>query len=335
MKGGKHGSMPQALRDQIERGSPETRRKIEQVWHLLGHLDGDALNVPGTEEAWADLDARLDASAPVQPQAARPSARPPARRSTRRNRIGLSMAAGLAVVLLGVWLWQQPAEVVVPRGDQRIVTLPDGSTVQLNSDSHLRYRRGFQTWPLVPAPQRVVTLEGEAFFEVVPGARPFVVETFNARVEVLGTQFNVRARQEPWDDETRVVLTSGRVRVTARQNPDHTVLLAEAGQTAHIGQQTAPPSAASLQQARMRRLLAWRRQEFSIVDKPLAFVLAEIERRFDCTIDIEQGIALTDSINVFYPRGASAEEIIHDICLAQGCRYRETSSGFAVFPADL
>ena len=335
MKGGNQGSMPQALRDEVERGAPETRRKLEQVWHLLGRLEDDALNVPGTEEAWADLQTRLETPAPAPHQKARASERVPVRRSARRNRVVFPMIAGLAVLLLGVWLWRQPAEVVVPPGAQRIVTLPDGSTAHLNSDSRLRYHRGFQTWPFVPAPHRVVTLEGEVFFKVLPGTRPFVVETFNAQVEVLGTQFDVRARQAPWEEGTRVVLASGRVRVAARQDPDHPVVLAEAGQIARIGQQTAPPDSSQVQPVVMERLLVWRQNGFSVVDKPLAFILAEVERRFAVSIDVEEGVALTDSMSLFYPRGADAEQIIHDICLAQGCRYREMSSGFAVFPADL
>ena len=336
MKGGNRGSMPPALRDEIARGAPETRRKMEQVWHLLGRLEGDALNVPGTEEAWVDLQTRLDTPAPPKPQAARAPERGPVRRSTRRSRIGISMAAGLAVLLLGVWLWQQPAEVVVLPGEQRIVTLPDGSTAQLNSDSRLSYRREFQTWPFVPAPHRVVTLEGEAFFAVVHDtARPFMVETFNAQVEVLGTQFDVRARQASWEDETRVVLASGRIRVTARQDPDHPVMLAEAGQIARIGPEASSPDSSQVQPVVMERLLVWRQEGFSVVDKPLAFIIAEVERRFAVSIDVEAGVVLTDSLNLFYPRGAAAEQIIHDICLAQGYRYRQTSSGYAVFPADL
>ncbi len=335
MKGGQHGSMPPALDDEIARGAPEKRRKMEQVWHLLGRLEDDALNVPGTEEAWADLQTRLDPPAPP-PQTARAPDRRPARHRARRMRWAGVPIAGLAVLLLGVWLWHQPTEVVVPPGAQRIVTLPDGSTAQLNSASRLHYRRGFHTWPFTPDAQRVVRLEGEAFFEVVHDpARPFVVETFNARVEVLGTQVNVRARQASWEDETRVMLASGRIRVTARQDPEHPVTLAEAGQTARIGPEAAPPDSAQVQPAAMQRLLVWREDGFSVVDKPLAFILAEVERRFAVSIDVEAGVVLTDSLNLFYPRGATAEQIIHDICLAQGYRYRQTSSGYAVFPADL
>ncbi len=335
MKGGTHGSMPPEVQEELERGAPETRRKIEQVWHLLGRLEDDPPAVSTGDDAWVDLEQRLEAPAPAQRARDRAPHRHRARRSARGRRLGLTIAGGLALLLLGVWLWQQPAQVVAERGDQRIVTLPDGSTAHLNSESRLTYRRGFQAWPFISADRRVVMLEGEAFFDVVPGARPFVVETFNARVEVLGTEFDVRARRGPWEGETRVILASGRVRVSAQHDPEYAVMLTEAGQMARIGQTTAVPDASSLQQAQMNRLLIWRRNGFSVVDKPLPFILAKIERRFAVSIDIEEGLALTDSMTLFYPRGATAEKIINDICLLRQCRYRQTSSGFTMFPADL
>ena len=330
MKGAKHPSMPPELGDQIE--TPEARRKIEQVWSLLGRLERHALEAPPTEAAWIDLQQRLDASPSTTRAARRTPDRPRQRR--RRSGVGLSMVAGLVVVLLGVWVWRAQVTVVVPRAAQITVTLPDGSTAHLNSDSRLRYRSGFLAWPFMPASERRVTLEGEAFFEVVRGTRPFVVETFNARVEVLGTQFNVRARQGPFEGETQVTLATGRVLVTDQADLKYTMILSEAGQVARVGEAVATPAPLATPVGRLNRVLAWRQRGFAVVDQPLAFVLAEVERRYALSIDVEEGIALTVSLTLFYPRGATAEEIIHDICLSEGCRYRATSRGMALFPAD-
>ena len=323
--------MPPELGNQVANKAPEARRKIEQVWGLLGRLERDALDAPPTEAAWTDLQPRLDASPSTTRAARRTPDRPPARQGRRRSWVGLSMVAGLVVVLLGVRVSRAQVTVVVPRAAQITVTLPDGSTAHLNSDSRLRYRSGFLAWPFMPAGERRVTLEGEAFFEVVRDARPFVVETFNARVEVLGTQFNVRARQGPLEGETKVTLATGRVLVTDQADLDYTMVLSQAGQMACVGEAaTAPPSAPV---GRLNRVLAWRQRGFAVVDQPLAFVLAEVERRYALSIDVEEGIALTVSLTLFYPRGATAEEIIHDICLSEGCRYRATSRGMALFPA--
>ena len=330
MKGGTHQSMPPELRDALELKAPEARRKIERVWGLLGRLEDENLEALPNEAAWADLEQRLETSPSTT--ARRAPDRAQVRRGKRRAWVGLSMVAGLVVLLLGVWLWRAPVTVVAARGQQITVTLPDGSTAQLNSDSRLRYHSGFRAWPFVPARARRVTLEGEAFFEVVRATRPFVVETFNTRVDVLGTEFNVRARQGPGEGETRVTLASGRVRVTAQSDLAYTMLLSEAGQVARVGAPMPVLSSASVEN--LDRVLAWRQRGFAVVDQPLGSILAEVERRYALSIDVEEGIALTTSMTVFYPRGATAEKIIHDICLAQGCRYRPTSQGVALFPAD-
>lgn len=73
-------------------------------------------------------------------------------------------------------------------GQQVSLTLTDGSEVQLNSATTLRYPASFGSG------QRRVSLEGEAFFKVSKDARhPFVVETFRYPVTVIGTSFDVLA----------------------------------------------------------------------------------------------------------------------------------------------
>lgn len=81
-------------------------------------------------------------------------------------------------------------------------TLPDGSSVTLNKYSTISYEEDF-------AEERVLTLEGEAFFEVKKGSS-FVVKTHHGEVEVLGTSFNVFAR----GDYLSVDCKTGKVAVT-------------------------------------------------------------------------------------------------------------------------
>ena len=69
-----------------------------------------------------------------------------------------------------------------------IVTFPDGSTAKMNASTRIEYPDNFS------ANIRKVKLSGEAFFEVARDtARPFIIETEKASVEVLGTTFNVAA----------------------------------------------------------------------------------------------------------------------------------------------
>lgn len=100
-------------------------------------------------------------------------------------------------------------------GEKRLLTLSDGSRVTLNENSTLSYPATFDDG------KRAITLEGEAFFDVVRDSlRPFSVHSGRLETRVLGTSFNVQAA--PGRDMTVTVL-SGRVRVI---NESHTMLIA-------------------------------------------------------------------------------------------------------------
>ena len=86
----------------------------------------------------------------------------------------------------------------VPRGGEYSVVLGDGTSVCLNSESELRYPVQFDRR------ERRVFLRGEGYFEVAKDPEhPFVVEVEDAKIEVLGTIFNVSGYAE----EERVVTT--------------------------------------------------------------------------------------------------------------------------------
>ena len=84
----------------------------------------------------------------------------------------------------------KPAEIAynkleVPRGEEYVITLEDGTRVWINAQTILKYPVSFV------GEHREVILQGEAYFEVVKDVRPFVVKTDGVDVEVLGTCFNV------------------------------------------------------------------------------------------------------------------------------------------------
>lgn len=85
-------------------------------------------------------------------------------------------------------------------------TLPDGTTVSLNANTHLKYPKRFGK------STREVTIEGEAFFEVNPNKeKPFIIHAGNAQIKILGTSFNVNAY--PLEKLMEVVVKTGKVQV--------------------------------------------------------------------------------------------------------------------------
>ena len=113
------------------------------------------------------------------------------------------MAASLLVLLIAFFLFRNNDTLIAADDTTtRSFTFADASTVVLNDGSQITYSDS--DW----SEQRNVKLKGEAFFTVTKGLS-FIVETDNGTVEVLGTEFNVRA----WGNGFRVECFEGRVRV--------------------------------------------------------------------------------------------------------------------------
>jgi ferric-dicitrate binding protein FerR (iron transport regulator) len=110
-------------------------------------------------------------------------------------------------------------QVSVEHGRKGQLVLPDGSKVWLNAGSTLRYdSASFQS------SGRHVELSGEAYFDITHDARrPFIVQSGQVRIRVLGTVFNVRAYPEDPDVETSLI--RGSVEVTLEDRPDDKYIL--------------------------------------------------------------------------------------------------------------
>ena len=102
----------------------------------------------------------------------------------------------LPLLILSAYLYFKPAsqiaetyqELFTPYGTWSVVNLPDGSKVWLNAGSSLKYPTQFND------KQRVVSMQGEAYFEVESDKEhPFIVKTKQLTVEATGTAFNVNA----------------------------------------------------------------------------------------------------------------------------------------------
>ena len=101
-------------------------------------------------------------------------------------------------------------EISVAYGEQKRLILP----VWLNAGSSILYPETFAK------DKRLVMLDGEAYFSVKKDTvSPFIVETSQLSVKVLGTRFNVKAY--PNDEKITTTLTSGKVEVSIHAQPPH------------------------------------------------------------------------------------------------------------------
>ena len=123
----------------------------------------------------------------------------------RRRRLAVAAACALmAAVVISLWwnLHHYPVY-TTDIGERRSLTLPDGSTVDLNARSRIRIE--FST-----TERRVDLLDGQALFQVTKdGQRPFIVSSSDATVRAVGTQFDVYRKSSG----TIVTVLEGRVAV--------------------------------------------------------------------------------------------------------------------------
>lgn len=95
--------------------------------------------------------------------------------------------------------------ITTPSGERVALVLADGSKVYLTSNSYLQYPTSFT------GDTREVTLKGRAYFEVKKSDTPFIVKTSDMDVLVLGTSFDVEARET--SQNSSVILVEGSVKV--------------------------------------------------------------------------------------------------------------------------
>ena len=121
-------------------------------------------------------------------------------------RIAAVIVAGLILSVSGYFTYRSVMyEKLVAKNEILQVQLPDGSNVTLNKGSKLIYPGKF-------GDERELYLNGEAFFEVSKDPdRPFIVESGNVKVEVIGTSFNFYGFKN--ENVVQVIVESGKVAV--------------------------------------------------------------------------------------------------------------------------
>lgn len=166
--------------------------------------------------------------------------------------------------------------ITVPYGRQFSLELSDGTKIQLNAGTSLKFPIQF-----IEGQNRQVFIEyGEAFFEVAKDPNhPFIVNNNNVDITVLGTQFNVSAYPE--DEFVSTVLVEGSVKLYEASQEDRYVLLKPGFKASWSNQQ----NNFEVSEADIELHTGWRTGK--IVLKSLAFakMVKKLERHYDVVIE--------------------------------------------------
>ncbi len=174
--------------------------------------------------------------------------------------------------------------VIVPYGKRTRVRLSEGTTVWLNSGSRLVYPAVF------PADKREVYLSGEAIFEVVRERQtPFLVNTDNFTVKVVGTVFNISAYSG--DKYSSAVLERGKIELMGKRN-----LFTKENLTITPGIRAVyDPEQKSFRQEQVNPgdYLSWRNGYYIFHTEELGNILKKLSRYYDIEISIpDKSLAL-------------------------------------------
>ncbi|AUP80174.1 FecR family protein [Flavivirga eckloniae] len=163
----------------------------------------------------------------------------------------------------------------IPRGGQFFVKLSDGTKVWLNSESQLKYPKFFIEGEL----REVELVYGEAYFEVSPssdhkGAK-FKVFTGDQEVEVLGTEFNIKAYQD--ENHIYTTLIEGSIALSngvkkQKLNPNEQLVL----NVNTKGIQVNPIN--------VKNEISWKKGDFVFSRKSLKYIMKVLERWYDVNV---------------------------------------------------
>lgn len=199
--------------------------------------------------------------------------------SLKRSNSWLKLAGSIAaavVISLGLYfnLFNAPNETTFFAHNTELFefNLPDASEVFLNADSEISIDE--KSWEN----SRTLTLTGEAYFKVRKGST-FTVHTDQGTVQVLGTQFTVKARPNFF----QVICYEGRVKVTRQDNSKAIT----AGQELRFYNNTSSISTTNLLEP------TWIHAKSSFESMPFSEVVAEIQRQYDVDVRFDETMSHT------------------------------------------
>lgn len=192
----------------------------------------------------------------------------------------------------------------IPRGGQFFIKLADGTQVWLNSESKLKYPVSF----VQGNPRTVELLYGEAYFDVSPSeanmGTAFRVAASGQEIEVLGTEFNVKA----YADEASIYTTLVEGKVVLKANQQNKDLLPN--QQAVVDKSS---NSVLIRKVETKYEIAWKNGLFSFKGKPLKDIMKVLSRWYDVDVVFEDRAAEEIMFNGQLSKHQNIEDILNII----------------------
>jgi ferric-dicitrate binding protein FerR (iron transport regulator) len=293
------------------------RRMIDETWNY------ELPSYPHEDErAEAILDYIIHLRPPASfPAMVPPEARDPSnwlRQAVPVFRYARYAAVLLLVVMAGILLYYynrpRPSPIppfaaakILPAATDSCLTLSDGSKVLLHKDARIEYQGGFS------GETREVTLHGEAYFDIRPDHRPFIVHTGTIRTIVLGTAFNINAH-----DGRMITITVTKGKVKVENGAGEFSILRRNEQLSVDSLHTRLKKI----QVDAAEILAWKKPYLLFNDVTMKEAMQELEQRFHVSISLASPALGNCSVTATFIREEPLEQIINVLSKINNMEYK-------------
>ncbi len=204
------------------------------------------------------------------------------------------------------------------KGKQYTLTLADGSRVWLNAETSVYYPTTFN------GKERRVTIQGEAYFEITKDTgMPFIVETGNMEVEVLGTHFNIMAYNNEPGKKTTLIEGSVQIRdgnKSVKLEPGAQAIVAENKEIAII------------ENADTEEALAWKNGTFQFQRASMDAILRQVQRWYDVQVVYDGSIK--NGFNGGIPRDVPLSKLLYMLELTGWVKFKLENNILTVIPGN-
>jgi transmembrane sensor len=205
-------------------------------------------------------------------------------------------------------------------GETKEIRLPDSSKVWLNENSELSY-----TKPFLQDTIRIVTLNGEAFFDVTHNAqKSFIVRNNSFNTRVLGTSFNLNLHAI----HPSIIVVTGKVRFSYCEDDSlKSSVIAEAGYQAELSKDQLIKSVSK------KNKMAWHTGILEFQNEALEEVVQDIISLYHVPIKLD----ISSTQNYKYTgviEHLSLETAIETICFSLNLHWKKTSNGYSLFDSS-
>lgn len=199
-------------------------------------------------------------------------------------------------------------------GETKWVILADSSRIRLNESSLLTVHGDFNE------EERNVELKGEAYFEIARDeSRPFNIQTGQAITRVLGTSFNIKAKEE--ESSIDIYVVSGKVSFSTEQDE----LILTKGMAANFSKE----SNSLALDTEKQNALAWHSKSLKFDDTPLDQVFADLQEYFDVNISMANNKIKNCRFTAEF-KAPNLEEILKIISISANLSYTNNNNRYTI-----